>query len=310
MLSWRLHTAGLSVATAGDSWGQLRSFDHSLPPAPCCCSDGKHKVHDILKKNFDAAYKGNRAPMPLFIHTPWLEKHVEAVQSFAGGRPAAPCWRSCGSMSSSAAARPVVVVPAEPPLSLCSCPAAYPAPLLLLSASPINHLLAEYALSKPDVYFVTVRQLLAWMNNPIPADQLTPEALGCGSPGGAPGTAASSSIEAAEGEAAAAALDTEGAEQEGSGDEQVAAGDVVEEEVAQKEEAILDVDSGSATTETEEETAEAAGVIFTYSDTSAGSPSGAPAPGGAPAPEGPPGPAAPPILAPQLQPSEVRLVGL
>lgn len=44
---------------------------------------------------------------------------------------------------------------------------------------------AEYALKKPHVYFVTMRQLLAWMENPIPADQLTAENLGCGNPGGA-----------------------------------------------------------------------------------------------------------------------------
>jgi hypothetical protein len=41
------------------------------------------------------------------------------------------------------------------------------------------------------VYFITVRQLIAWMQNPIPADQLTPASLGCGLQGGAgpsPGT--------------------------------------------------------------------------------------------------------------------------
>ncbi|EFN58774.1 hypothetical protein CHLNCDRAFT_140524 [Chlorella variabilis] len=44
---------------------------------------------------------------------------------------------------------------------------------------------ADYALTKPHTYFVTMRQLLAWMENPIPADELTPESLGCGNPGGA-----------------------------------------------------------------------------------------------------------------------------
>ncbi|KAL4424966.1 hypothetical protein ABPG77_002851 [Micractinium sp. CCAP 211/92] len=44
---------------------------------------------------------------------------------------------------------------------------------------------ADYALSKPDVYFVTMRQLIAWIKNPTPADELTPQALGCGNPGGA-----------------------------------------------------------------------------------------------------------------------------
>jgi hypothetical protein len=35
------------------------------------------------------------------------------------------------------------------------------------------------------VYFVTIRQLLAWMSNPVPASGLDPAQLGCGQPGGA-----------------------------------------------------------------------------------------------------------------------------
>lgn len=45
----------------------------------------------------------------------------------------------------------------------------------------------DYAASKPDVYFVTMRQLLGWMQNPVPADELSPEQLGCGNKGGRPG---------------------------------------------------------------------------------------------------------------------------
>lgn len=47
---------------------------------------------------------------------------------------------------------------------------------------------ADYAASKPNVWFVTYHQLIAWMNNPVPASQLTPELLGCGVVGGRPGT--------------------------------------------------------------------------------------------------------------------------
>lgn len=49
---------------------------------------------------------------------------------------------------------------------------------------------AEYALSKPDVVFVTFRQLIAWLQHPVPSSQLTPKLLGCGNPGGRPGTLA------------------------------------------------------------------------------------------------------------------------
>ena len=44
---------------------------------------------------------------------------------------------------------------------------------------------ADYALAHPHTYLVTMRQLLAWVQNPVPAGQLTAQALGCGRPGGA-----------------------------------------------------------------------------------------------------------------------------
>lgn len=88
-------------------------------------------AYAILKSNFDAAYAGNRAPLPIFVHEPWLKagSNLADLKRFV-----------------------------------------------------------DYALKKPDVYLVTMRQLIGWMKNPIPANRLTPEALGCGKPGGAYGT--------------------------------------------------------------------------------------------------------------------------
>ncbi|KAL4439995.1 hypothetical protein ABPG75_002996 [Micractinium tetrahymenae] len=85
---------------------------------------------DILKRNFDATYAGNRAPFPIFVHSPYLQDNLGDVQRFI-----------------------------------------------------------DYAAAKPNTYFVTMRQMLAWMTNPVPLGQLTPARLGCGSPGGAPGSA-------------------------------------------------------------------------------------------------------------------------
>ena len=34
--------------------------------------DETHRVFDVLKANFDAAYGGNRTPFPLYIHSYWL----------------------------------------------------------------------------------------------------------------------------------------------------------------------------------------------------------------------------------------------
>ncbi|KAL4420271.1 hypothetical protein ABPG77_005611 [Micractinium sp. CCAP 211/92] len=88
------------------------------------------RAFDILKRNFDATYAGNRAPFPIFVHSPYLSDNLGDVQRFI-----------------------------------------------------------EYAASKPNTYFVTMRQMLAWMTNPVPLGQLTNARLGCGSPGGAPGGA-------------------------------------------------------------------------------------------------------------------------
>ncbi|PRW32547.1 polysaccharide deacetylase isoform A [Chlorella sorokiniana] len=88
-------------------------------------------AYALLKANFDAAYAGNRAPLPIFVHEPWLQEgsNLAGLKQFV-----------------------------------------------------------DYALKKPDVYLVTMRQLIGWMKNPIPANRLTPEGLGCGKPGGAYGT--------------------------------------------------------------------------------------------------------------------------
>ncbi|PSC74206.1 left border a [Micractinium conductrix] len=68
----------------------------------------------LLKKSFDAAYDGNRAPFPLFVHAPWFTfDNTKAAIQFV-----------------------------------------------------------EYANSKPDVWFVTMSQLMDWMKNPVPASQM------------------------------------------------------------------------------------------------------------------------------------------
>lgn len=43
----------------------------------------------------------------------------------------------------------------------------------------------DYALEQDNVWAISLQQLLAWMQNPIPASEITPEKLGCGNPGGA-----------------------------------------------------------------------------------------------------------------------------
>ncbi|KAI7844629.1 hypothetical protein COHA_001719 [Chlorella ohadii] len=116
--------------------------------------------YNIMKQNFDAAYSGNRAPIPIFIHTPWLQdkESLKGLKRFV-----------------------------------------------------------DYALAQPDTYLVSIRQLLAWMQNPVPADQLTAERLGCGNPGGAPGSADGSSSSSSTTAAAAAPAPAPTPSRSGSG---------------------------------------------------------------------------------------------
>lgn len=49
---------------------------------------GGRGVYEPLRAAFDAAYGGNRAPLPIFIHTTWVEKdpgRLEELKRFAGG---------------------------------------------------------------------------------------------------------------------------------------------------------------------------------------------------------------------------------
>lgn len=52
------------------------------------------------------------------------------------------------------------------------------------SLAAVKRFIADVA-AKEHVYFITMRQLLAWMQAPIAAEQLTPAKLGCGNAGGA-----------------------------------------------------------------------------------------------------------------------------
>jgi hypothetical protein len=48
--------------------------------------DRGDSLWDILRANFDATYYGNRAPFPIYIHTPWLNgKRSDDLKRFAGG---------------------------------------------------------------------------------------------------------------------------------------------------------------------------------------------------------------------------------
>lgn len=131
---------------------------------------------EILKSNFLAAYHGDRAPMPLYVHSFFLRHggNQQDVERFLGaGRLGTPPSGMCG-------------------LSLktfLACPRTHALPRSLpLERSPRpcrpQHV-ADFALSHPHTYAVTMRQLIAYLQNPVPVEQLAPVALGCGRPGGA-----------------------------------------------------------------------------------------------------------------------------
>jgi hypothetical protein len=95
------------------------STDITKNPIPC-------DTFALLKDNFDKAYAGNRAPVPMYFHSPWLSEPntMKDVQKFI-----------------------------------------------------------KYAASKPNTYFITMRQLMDWMKDPVGVDGIGAW-LGCGVPGG------------------------------------------------------------------------------------------------------------------------------
>ncbi len=45
--------------------------------------DGRDS-YALLKEAFDAAYDGNRPPLPVFIHTSWFGSHLPGMLRFMG----------------------------------------------------------------------------------------------------------------------------------------------------------------------------------------------------------------------------------
>lgn len=41
--------------------------------------DPEGDVYDLLMQNFMASYNGNRAPVPIFVHSPWLQDMVSII---------------------------------------------------------------------------------------------------------------------------------------------------------------------------------------------------------------------------------------
>lgn len=91
-----------------------------LSSTPC-------NTFDLFQSNFELAYNGNRAPVPIYIHSPWLSN----ITQFQ--------WT--------------------------------------------QQIIQWVTTTYPDAYFVTMHQLVQWMQNPVPKDQVGAW-LGCAVPGG------------------------------------------------------------------------------------------------------------------------------
>ena len=107
--------------------------DNAYAMDPCDMSKIPCNVYNLMKSNFELAYNGNRAPVPLYVHSPWLAepKNMKDVQKF------------------------------------------------------ITWARKEHP---NDVYFVTMHQLIQWLENPVPLSQMD-EWLGCVAGGNAAGAA-------------------------------------------------------------------------------------------------------------------------
>ncbi|KAL4539404.1 hypothetical protein Ndes2437B_g02218 [Nannochloris sp. 'desiccata'] len=91
---------------------------------PCTGENGPCDTAQLLKSFFNTSYNGNKAPVPIYIHSPWLSKNIQPIRNF------------------------------------------------------IQWVTSNY----PDAYFVTMHQLVQWMENPVPKNKMN-DWLGC-VPGG------------------------------------------------------------------------------------------------------------------------------
>jgi peptidoglycan/xylan/chitin deacetylase (PgdA/CDA1 family) len=112
--------------------------DNAYAMDPCDAAKMKCDALELLKSNFDLAYTGNKAPVPIYVHSPWLQQpgNMKKVQAF-------------------------------------------------ITWARESH--------PNDTYFVTMHQLVQWLQNPVPLSQMN-DWLGCvpgGNAAGAVGKSAS-----------------------------------------------------------------------------------------------------------------------
>lgn len=145
-------------------------------PAGSYAMDYEGDVLSLLKSNFDAAYNGNRAPIGVFGHTPWNAIPVRCLLAFS-----ICCSNEILILIAHHLFLKIIVVSHQ-----------YTHNFLQSNQAAIRAFLTEQ-LKKPDVYAVTMRQLVEWMKNPIPADQVGAW-LGCGKGGKPVGLTGAASI--------------------------------------------------------------------------------------------------------------------
>lgn len=118
---------------------------------------------------------------PPLMRRPWLQnkENLMGVKKFLGEAAGVPSRRRIVGRWACRRRSVPLPLPLRPPLLPPSNP-------LLPSHAPLAAP-AAYALAHDDTYAVSIRQMINWMQNPVPADQLTKQLLGCGNKGGAGG---------------------------------------------------------------------------------------------------------------------------
>ncbi|KAI7840372.1 hypothetical protein COHA_005916 [Chlorella ohadii] len=131
---------------------------------------GGRGVYEPLMAAFEETYNGNRSPLPIFLHTTWVEKNpdrVNELERFAGKWLQnwrglfVDLWPACFASIEGAWLLIATGATCRPFRGLTS--------LLLYSPHPFP---TDFTRTKKDVFWVTVSQLLDWMRNPVPASQL------------------------------------------------------------------------------------------------------------------------------------------
>ena len=148
---------------------------------PCTGENGRCDTVQLLKSFFTTSYNGNKAPVPIYIHSPWLSKNVCRFSFYV--LILYYVYTNTYVFTISSVLSTTFLVPSYlffvSISNMNQTPSFY---FFFLQIAPIRSFIKWVTSTYPDAYFVTMHQLVQWMENPVPKSKMN-DWLGC-IPGG------------------------------------------------------------------------------------------------------------------------------